>query len=279
MSYRRFASVFALSALLATSASAAQMPVFDAHIHYSHDAVELTPPAEAIKLLRQAGLKRALVSSSGDNGTQQLLALAPDLIVPSLRPYRKRGELSTWIHDESTISFLEERLRNASYAAIGEFHVYGKDVDLPVPRRMVALAKQYHLVLHAHSDADAIERIFAQDPDARVIWAHSGFELPDDIAPMLRKHKNLWADLAYRTEHGSGGQVSEGWMALFKAFPDRIMIGTDTFTPERWYYVGEHANWSRQWLKLLPAEIAERIAWRNADALFANWKPKKVAAR
>ena len=38
------------------------------------------------------------------------------------------------------------------YVAIGEFHLYGADAELPVPRRMVALAKQYKLVLHAHSD-------------------------------------------------------------------------------------------------------------------------------
>ena len=42
----------------------------------------------------------------------------------------------------------------------------------------------------------------------------------------------------------------------------------DTFTPERWYYVGEHARWSREWLADLPADVAERIAWRNAADLF-----------
>ncbi len=47
------------------------------------------------------------------------------------------------------------------------------------------------------------------------------------------------------------------------------MIGTDTFTPERWYYVTEHAEWSRAWLADLPADVAERIAYRNGEALFA----------
>jgi hypothetical protein len=51
------------------------------------------------------------------------------------------------------------------------------------------------------------------------------------------------------------------------------MVGTDTFTPERWHYIVEHANWSRAWLADLPPPLAERIAWRNADALFAFWKP------
>jgi predicted TIM-barrel fold metal-dependent hydrolase len=138
---------------------------------------------------------------------------------------------------------------------------------------MVALAKQYKLVLHAHSDVDAIERLFKQDPQARILWAHSGFDAPERVRAMLRKHRSLWCDLAFRTEQGSGGKVPADWRAAFEEFPDRFMVGTDTFTPERWHYIVEHANWSRAWLADLPQELAERIAWRNGDALFAFWKP------
>lgn len=38
-------------------------PIIDAHIHYSHDAWEIFPPAKAVELLRQAGLKKAFVSA------------------------------------------------------------------------------------------------------------------------------------------------------------------------------------------------------------------------
>ena len=62
--------------------------------------------------MRKAGLRRALVSSSGDDGTQRLVEAAPDLVIPSLRPYRTRGEVSTWVRDETVTAFLEERLRN-----------------------------------------------------------------------------------------------------------------------------------------------------------------------
>jgi hypothetical protein len=265
--------VLLLVALLPIAASAAEMPIFDAHVHYSHDAWQNLPPKDAVAILRKAGLKRALVSSSGDEGTQRLVAEAPELVIPSLRPYRTRGDVSTWVRDETVMPFLEERLRASRYAAIGEFHVYGADADLPVPRRMVALAKQYKLVLHAHSDVDAIERLFAQDADARILWAHSGFDRPDVVRDMLRKHKNLWCDLAFRSEHGSGGKVPAEWRAVFTEFPDRFTVGTDTFTPERWHYIVEHANWSRAWLADLPPALAERIGWRNGEALFASWKP------
>jgi len=249
-------------------AGAAELPIFDAHIHYSHDAWASVPPAEAIALLRRAGVKWALVSSSDDDGTQKLLSEAPDLIVPALRPYRRRGDLSTWTRDETVLAYVEERLGKHTYAAIGEFHVYGADADLPVPRRIVQLAKQHGLVLHAHSDADAVERLFRQDPGARVLWAHAGFEGPERVREMLRKYPNLWADLATRSDHAPGGKLAPEWRALILDLPTRLMVGTDTYVPERWYYIPEHAAWSRGWLADLSTDIAERVAWRNGEALF-----------
>jgi hypothetical protein len=272
--WRRMALLVALpaaiSALPAASAADARMPIFDAHVHYSHDAWDSTPPKAAIAILRKAGLKRAMVSSSSDEGTQKLYAEAPDLVVPSLRPYRKRGEISTWVRDESIISHLEERLKRYRYAAIGEFHVYGADADLPVVRRAVQLAKQYKLWLHLHGDRDAIERVLVQDPEARILWAHSGFDGPEAVRAMLRKHRKLYADLAFRNDHASNGKVDPSWREAFIEFPDRFLVGTDTFTPERWYYIAEHADWSRAWLADLPPEIAERIGWRNGESLFAS---------
>jgi hypothetical protein len=251
-------------------AAAADLPIFDAHLHYSHDAWEMLPPKAAVDLLRKAGIKRALVSSSGDDGQQRMFQLAPDLILPSLRPYRSRGETSSWVRDPTMPAYLEERLKKYRYVAIGEFHLFGADADLPGPRRMVQLARQYKLFLHAHSDVDAVERLFKQWPEAKILWAHSGFDQPAKIREMLKKHRNLWCDLAFRTDHGSGGKPPPEWRTLFLEFPDRFTVGSDSFTPERWHYVPEHARWSRQWLADLPKDVAERIAWKNGEALFGN---------
>ncbi|MGB8436214.1 MAG: amidohydrolase family protein [Burkholderiales bacterium] len=264
-----------VTTLAMSVAQGAELPVFDAHVHYSHDAVEMLPVEMVIELLRKANVKRALVSSSDDDGTQKLYAAAPDLIVPELRPYRRRGEIATWVRDPAVITYLEERLRKYRYVAIGEFHLYGADADLPVPRRMVQLARQYGLMLHAHSDADTIERLFAQWPQARILWAHSGFERPERVREMLARHPNLWADLAFRTDHGAGGKIPPEWRAAFLEFPDRFMVGTDTYVPERWHYVPEHATWSRAWLAELPPEVAEQIAWKNGAAVIGEAFDKK----
>jgi len=251
-------------------AGAQTLPIFDAHLHYSHDAWESVPPADAIAIMRKAGIKRALISSSGDDGQQRLYQAAPDLVIPELRPYRTRGEIGTWVRDETVPSYLEERLKKYRYASIGEFHLYGADADLPVPRRMVQLARQYKLFLHAHSDSDAVERMYKQWPQARILWAHAGFDSPENVAKMLRKHKNLWCDLAFRTDHGSGGKVDAAWRKVFLEFPDRFMVGTDSYVPERWHYIPEHAQWSRAWLADLPRNVAERIAWKNGEEIFGS---------
>jgi hypothetical protein len=255
---------------LASGANGQELPIFDAHMHYSHDAWESVPVQDVIAILRKAGVRRALVSSAGDDGQQRLFAAAPELIIPELRPYRKRADVGTWVRDQSVIPYLEERLQKHRYAGIGEFHLYGADADLPVPRRMVELAKQSSLFLHAHSDVDAVERLFRQWPQARILWAHAGFDRPERVAEMLRRHKNLWCDLAFRTDHGSGGKVDPSWRAVFLEFPDRFMVGTDTYTPERWHYVPEHASWSRAWLSDLPRDVAEQIAWKNGERLFGS---------
>jgi hypothetical protein len=246
------------------------LPIFDAHVHYSQEAWERMPPKDAIALLRKAGVKRALVSSTNDDGNQKLFVEAPDLILPSLRTYRTRADIGTWFRDEGVATYLQERLKKYRYAAIGEFHVYGADVDAPVARLVVQLAKQHKLFLHAHTDVEGVERIFKQDANARVLWAHSGFERPEKVREMLRKHKNLWCDLAFRNDHASGGKLDADWRAAFMEFPDRFMVGTDTYTAERWHYVIEHANWSRGWMADLPRDVAERIAYRNGDAVFGS---------
>ena len=266
-------SVLSILLLACGAARAEDMPIFDAHLHYSHDAWERVPPKAFIDILKKAGIRRAMVSSSNNEGTRMLQELAPDVIVPELRPYRSRGELGTWARDPTVVPFLEDLLAKRKYVAIGEFHIYGADADLPNMRRIVELAKQHRLFLHSHSDSAAVERHFQQDPAARVLWAHSGFERPESVRAMLRKYPGLWCDLAFLTSHATNGKVNAGWREAFLEFPDRFLVGTDSFTPERLHYIAEHARWSREWLADLPREVAEKIGYRNGERLFGGPAP------
>jgi homogentisate 1,2-dioxygenase len=67
-----------------------------------------------------------------------------------------------------------------------------------------------------------------------------------------------WFDLAFHSDHASQGKVDAAWRAAFVEFPDRFMVGTDTFTPERWYFIVEHANWSRELVTSIVGRLASR---------------------
>jgi len=262
--------VLVFISLVDLAVAADELPIIDAHIHYSHDAWAQTPPEAAVAILREAGLRKAFVSSSSDEGTQKLFAIAPELVVPVLRPYRKRGDDSSWMYDRSIISMLSERLSKYHYAGIGEFHASGDEIDLPVLQKVIELAKQYSIYLHADVDSEAIHRIFTTNPEALVLWAHSGYGDPGEIRTLLEKYPGLWSDLATRNDHLLQGQVAPEWRELFLDFPDRFLLGSDTYTPDRWYFVIEHAEGSRAWLNSLPPSVAKKIAYRNAEALLTK---------
>lgn len=246
------------------------LPIFDAHMHYSHDAVLQVPPNQVARILREAGVKKALISSSDDTGTQRLKAVAPEIIVPALRPYRRRGEISSWMHDPTVIDYLEDRLAKFEYEAIGEFHAFGDDIKTDVVQHMISLARNRNLLLHHHGDRAALDLIFASWPEARVLWAHSGFDRPDEIADALDTYPRLWGDLAYRSDMADDRGIAPEWREVFTNHPTRFMVGTDTFAPERWFYVGPHADYTRQWLSGLPDDIAAKIAFENAEAMLST---------
>jgi hypothetical protein len=64
------------------------------------------------------------------------------------------------------------------------------------------------------------------------------------------------------------GRVAAEWREILLELPDRFMIGTDTHAPERWNVIGSNASLVREWLAGLPAEVAERIAYKNGEAVL-----------
>ena len=167
-----------------------------------------------------------------------------------------------------TVDFIEQELKRGIYRGIGEFHLDGVEADTPVVRRIVEIAAAQKLWLHAHSDAQAIEKLFALDPKARILWAHAGMsEAPEVIDRTLGRHPALWADLSYR-DVAPGGTLDPAWKALFLKYPDRFIYGSDTWIPPRWDEVVSLTRYAREWLAQLPTDVAENIAWRNAERIF-----------
>ena len=250
------------------------LPIFDAHLHYSRDAWDAYPPETALALLDQAGVYRALVSSTPDDGTVQLHEQAPERIVPILRPYRTGADMATWTRDPTVLAYVEDRLSQRPYRGIGEFHLSPGQASALVPRAFAALAAEQDLFLHAHADAVAVEELLQIAPGVKVLWAHAGMSAtPAAVGRLLDLYPSLWVELALRTDVAPGGVLDPAWGNLFRRHPDRFMVGSDTWVPSRWGRLPETMAEVQVWLRQLPPAVAEQIAYGNAERLFATPEP------
>jgi hypothetical protein len=262
-------AVFSAAGHLALAeAEHSNRPLFGAHIHYNQPVWDSIPPRDAVDRLDNAGLTRVFVSSTPTAGTERLYALAPNRVVPLLRPYDAPADRRDWFEDPQLSDRLAARLAAFPYRGIGEFHVFGENASTPAMAAMIRMAIERGLFLHAHADRDAIERLLAQADGLTVIWAHAGFDVPTtELAELLERQPNLLLELSYRNDIAPGGQLDPRWRALFIAHPERFLVGMDTHVDDRWDALGELAQETRQWLDQLPAAVARRIAFDNAAAL------------
>lgn len=266
-----------MSLCLAGQAAAEQLPLFDGHIHYNLDAPERYPPQEVMRILDQAGITGALLSSTPNDGTRLLLEQYSQRFIAELRPYRKttdfetwRLERASWYRDPDTVAFIERELERGIYRGIGEFHANGDEASTPQMRAIARLAERNGLWLHAHSDAPAVEHLFAHAPSLTIIWAHAGMSTPAaEIDRMLATYPRLFAELSYRDVVAADGKLDPLWRGLFLKYPDRFIYGSDTWITPRWEAVVALAQSARKWLGELPQDVAEKIAFRNAQRIFS----------
>jgi hypothetical protein len=66
------------------------------------------------------------------------------------------------------------------------------------------------------------------------------------------------------------GKLTDEWRALFEHYPDRFLLGSDTWINERWQSYGDIMAGYRTWLAQLPLKIAAQTAHGNARAMFGS---------
>ncbi len=265
----RPAVVLLAAALLAPVPAVAQYPLFDSHIHYSRPDWDTYTPERILSILAKAGIRRALVGSTPDEGTLKLYDKAPTVIAPALRVYRTREDMSTWPRDPAVAAYVEERLKRGIYRAIGEAHYGVNDVTAPVVKRVADLAAQHKLFLWSHIDDATVEGMLKTYPATRMLWAHAGMSAgAQRVGELVDRYPMLWVELALRTDVAPGGTLDPEWQKLFLRHPDRFLIGTDTWVTSRWESVISASEAVQVWLRQLPRDVAEQIAWKNGDRLF-----------
>lgn len=271
---RLLATVMLAATVLGSGAArpSEPLPIFDAHVHYNRTDWAAVDPQRVVKLWDQAGVARALVSSTPDDGTLRLYEAAPGRVVRFLRPYRTDADRADWFKSPEVFAYVEQRLRRGGYRGIGEFHLYDLEVVTRHMQRWAALAREHKIGLQVHCDARIVQALQAMEPKAKILWAHAGVnEPPQTIGATLADNPGLMAELSVRAHDiAPGGTLDPQWRALFLRLPDRFMIGTDTSRVSRWEaylrLIGDH----RRWLDQLPSEIAAQIAHGNAERYFGG---------
>ena len=250
------------------------LPIFDAHMHYKQPAWEAYPPSTVIELMDKAGVAIALVSSTPDEGTIRLLEFAPNRIVPELRPYHGDAGSSNWTKSPDMADYLRQRLARYPHQGIGEFHIHKIDpADEPLLREVAAMAKQRNIPIHVHSGADPVKLLYRLEPALTVIWAHAGMTEPAAVVEdMMVKYPTLYADTSYRENdiRKADGHIAADWRQVIERFPERFMVGTDTWVNSQWDDYVELVTLNREWLYWFPRPIAELIAYKNAERLFGR---------
>jgi len=247
------------------------LPIFDTHVHYKEPAWTVYPPDAVIDMMEKSGVIKALVSSTPDEGTRMLYRKDPDRIIPFLRPYHDDVNSSNWYQNETIIEYFKKRLEMPIYKGLGEFHIHNPiDADSPVIRKTVQLAVEQDLYIHVHSNHEAIEQIFAYEPNVKILWAHAGMsDPPSVVSDMFDRFEKLWVDISIREyEIAPNGQLDPEWRELFIEHSDRVTIGSDTWVNSQWDNYESIIAFDRNWLAQLPAEIATKIAHGNAQRLF-----------
>ena len=253
---------------------AAELPLFDAHMHWKRDAWQAYPPGVVLSLMDNSGVAMALVSSSPDEGTITLWQYAPRRIVPEMRPYNDRLGPSSWLEDENVGDFIEQRVREYPHEGIGEFHLHRiAPQDEPLLRRIVSLALEKQIPLHVHAGREPVEYLYSLDPGLTIVWAHAGMTEPAAVvAEMMARYPSLHADTSYRERDivDYNGKVSEQWLRVLERFADRFMVGSDTWINAQWAGYERLMADNREWLAYLTPETARNIAYRNAERLFGR---------
>jgi hypothetical protein len=275
-------------------------PLFDAHLHYNNEACTHETPApgcphpmaDVLERMQRNGVRAIVANSRPNDGTRALASAreqtraAGVTVVPFVRLYRDRADYNNWFRDQTIVDMVQAELKRGTpagpYRGLGEFHLYDSaNANGPVAKQLMALAEEKDLAILAHVDDAAIELLMANTPSkgqkSLLIWAHTGIggTPAPRVDELFARYPKLVGELSYRPGLTCGdGQLCPEWRALLLKYPDRFLIGSDTWINQRWQHYDELMKDYRTWLGGLPPGVARRIAWDNGAKLFGVATPK-----
>ena len=277
---RALGLALALALVIVAPAVAAdyQGPVIDAHSH--------VPNATAIDAYVAAMKKHNItkVMLLGVGGVQKddvawigaAVKKYPGLVIPGA-PVADPSDAG--------VAKAAEALESLKARALGEVH--GRQVSRKIDRDPATFGKLFELaaakgvpvVIHDElTDAAArqLEAALAAHRRTTVVIAHGGEGPPARVDALLARHANLFVDLSGMHFQRKPALASEtgpldpAWKAVIEKYPDRFLMGIDVWAPRLFESAAldKLIAWTRRILGELKPDVAERVAAKNAAALF-----------
>ncbi len=270
--------------LLCTSAAWAADytgPVIDAHSHVSSaQAIDAYVAAmkrhdiRKVVLLGVGGVQKddaAWIAAAAKKYPEQVV---PGVPLPD--PLRK-----------GAAEALEAELERTRGRVIGEVHVrqvtrkIERNPSDPAFLKVLAVAARHRAPVVIHDEltagaTEALEKALAAERKAVIVLAHGGEATPGGLEAVLARHTNLMVDLSgmhfQRTPSlaTESGPLDPAWKALIEKMPERFLIGIDVWAPRLFEpaTLDRLMKWTRRVLGELKPDVAERVAWKNAAALY-----------
>lgn len=159
-----------------------------------------------------------------------------------------------------------------------DVHLDPVDKELPRPSKFASPPNPETL----SENIQAFERLLSHNVKARIVWAHAGWDATgrlsaDLLRRLLKAHENLYLSLKVNPtglpEHSpieGAGQVRKEWIALFRDFPDRFVIGTDHFhaAPGVNRVRPPGLEGPQALLATLPSDLARKLGRENAERIY-----------
>lgn len=246
---------------------------------------------------------------------RQLLKLAkdhPDLIIPAIRAKGRDydSESPDWYSRMDRASS-KRRFRGLAEAHL--YHEAKGNADkvvvFPSDRRIkhllaIANERNWPLVLHAELKSASsgvrarivseLKDLMRANPDQPFILTHMAQLDADEVAALISAHGNVYFITSHAnhifiersgrrgpskqpwTDMFDGSRLRADWAGLVVSHPDRFILGFDNTRAKLWsdIYIDQVNLWRRA-LAELPRDVAEKVAYRNAERL---WRLPKISA-
>jgi len=128
--------------------------------------------------------------------------------------------------------------------------------------------------------------LYGNYPEQMFVVPHMAFGSAEQMRMLLGGHRNVivstskkdkdkggYSDTAKAALLGDGfidgcGRLKSKWRDLLVTFKDRILFATDAHKNHRWKIYAKLIRTGRAWLGQLPAEVAQAIAFDNAERIY-----------